>query len=282
MTNNNKFKFDREKIFQTFKYSLYLFLMFNVYVFFQEDHLASAETFAEGLQWGDVIEAYTASIDTAAWVVLLLLFELETYVLDDEQLKGLTKWSMNIISFVCYTFIVYSFYGYVSKYMVIHSAIPYSIEDACSLVGSGMTFIKDLDEYLPLTLGNCKALVNTQLFQIANTQIISDQQHLIDAQRLSVVDVVNSANWLVIVVILEMEVFLQLRGKLTKPIIAFNKWVKVVLYSILLLAAIYWGLKGDFFDFWDAFLWIVAFIFIELNIFEWNAETQDKNEAHSE
>lgn len=36
----------------------------------------------------------------------------------------------------------------------------------------------------------------------------------------------------------------------------------------LLLAAIYWGIKGDFVDFWDAFLWLVAFIFIELNVFE--------------
>jgi hypothetical protein len=48
--------------------------------------------------------------------------------------------------------------------------------------------------------------------------------------------------------------------------------VKFVLYSILLVAAVYWGLKGDFVDFWDAFLWLVAFVFIELNVFEWRAE----------
>jgi hypothetical protein len=32
-------------------------------------------------------------------------------------------------------------------------------------------------------------------------------------------------------------------------------------------------MKGDFIDFWDAFLWLVAFVFIELNIFNWNQET---------
>ena len=47
---------------------------------------------------------------------------------------------------------------------------------------------------------------------------------------------------------------------------------KFVLYSLLLLAAIYWGFKGDFVDFWDAFLWLVAFVFIELNVFEWREE----------
>ena len=25
-------------------------------------------------------------------------------------------------------------------------------------------------------------------------------------------------------------------------------------------------------DFWDAFLWLVAFVFIELNVFEWRQE----------
>ena len=50
---------------------------------------------------------------------------------------------------------------------------------------------------------------------------------------------------------------------------------KFILYALLLLAAIYWGVKGDFVDFWDAFLWLVAFVFIELNIFEWRQEANE-------
>ena len=38
-------------------------------------------------------------------------------------------------------------------------------------------------------------------------------------------------------------------------------------------AAAYWGVAGDFLDFWDAALWLFAFIFIELNVFEWQYET---------
>jgi len=276
--NDKKFQFGREQLFQLFKYSLYLFLMFNVYLFFQEDYSASSQTFSDGISFSQIIQAFTATIDTAAWVVLLLLFELETYVLEDEQLKGTTKWSMNIISVICYSFIIYSFYGYLSKYFMINAVQFFAIDDVCSLISNSFTYIEDLDEYLPITAENCGALANTPLFQVEGTNIVSTEYHLIEAQRLALVDVINSANWLVIVLILDGEVFLQLRGKLTKKIISFNKMIKVVLYSVLLLAAIYWGLKGDFFDFWDAFLWIIAFIFIELNIFEWNAETQgDEN-----
>jgi hypothetical protein len=50
--------------------------------------------------------------------------------------------------------------------------------------------------------------------------------------------------------------------------------MKVFLYLLLLLAAIYWGVNGDFLDFWDAFLWLVAFFFIELNVVEWRHEVR--------
>ena len=41
----------------------------------------------------------------------------------------------------------------------------------------------------------------------------------------------------------------------------------------------YWGFVGDFLDFWDAFLWLVAFVFIELNIFQWQVETEELGRA---
>ena len=57
--------------------------------------------------------------------------------------------------------------------------------------------------------------------------------------------------------------------------------IKSVLYTVLLFAAVYWGFNGDFVDFWDAFLWLVAFVFIELNVFEWRQEVNEST-AHSE
>jgi hypothetical protein len=66
---------------------------------------------------------------------------------------------------------------------------------------------------------------------------------------------------------------------LTEPQIRVGKFVKGFFYAVLFVCAILWGLWGDFLDFWDAFLWLVAFIFIEMNIFKWHEETEEAAEA---
>ena len=68
---------------------------------------------------------------------------------------------------------------------------------------------------------------------------------------------------------LEIDVRLQLPGDKRADTRRLDTVVKPVLYVIFLLVAAYWGIAGDFLDFWDAFLWLFAFVIIELNIFEW-------------
>jgi len=262
--------------FQLFKYTIYILLAFDIYHFFVEDFSASAQTFAKGISPSEIIEAFTATIDTAAWLVLLLLFELETYILEDEQLKGKVKWSINIVRITCYCFIVYSLYGFISKFNLLHTTVPFITEDVCALIGSSITYIKEIDQYMPLTDEVCKGYANSPLLQIVGTQIITDQESLIATQRLSTVEVTNSVTWLLVVLILEIEVFLQLKGKLSNRKIKFNKWIKSVLYTVLFLVAGYWGVKGGFLDFRDAFLWLLAFWVIEMNIFQWHVETKQE------
>ena len=84
---------NRDSIFRAFKYIVYGFLALNVYLFFAEEWAASAHRFADGVAIKDIIEGFAASIDTAAWVVLLLMFEFETYVLDEEQFTKRTTWN---------------------------------------------------------------------------------------------------------------------------------------------------------------------------------------------
>ena len=75
-------------LFRIFKYTIYCLISLNIYLFFQEDFLASQETFGDSVGWGNLAEAFSATVDTAAWVVLLLLFELETAVIPDALLEG--------------------------------------------------------------------------------------------------------------------------------------------------------------------------------------------------
>jgi hypothetical protein len=208
-------------------------------------------------------------------VVLLLLFELETAVISDDRLnRGSTKWVMLAVRSVCYFFIIYSFYGYWSKFQLVSQFVPFVVQDACSLVGTTFTQVVDLDEYMPLTLQSCAALNGQALVQIVGTEIIATRPAIDAAINLAIVDVINAGDWLLVVAVLEVEVFLQIRGVLNHTLMRLAKILKAVLYSILLCCAVYWGLKGDFLDFWDAFLWLVAFVFIELNVFEWQVELE--------
>ncbi len=104
---------------------------------------------------------------------------------------------------------------------------------------------------------------------------IVDAEGLKDIRRLAWVDVINAAVWLLIVLVLEIDVRLQEHERFEGLAFRLSSAAKFVLYSVLLLAAIYWGFKGDFVDFWDAFLWLVAFVFIELNVVEWREEDNE-------
>jgi len=267
---------DPYTVFRVFKYIIYTLLLWNVLLFFQEDLAASAETFGDTVTWRNVVEAYSATIDTAAWLILLLLFELETAVIDDEKLKGNIKWLFTGIRGISYFFIVYAFYGYCYKYAVLSQLAPFTVADVCSLVGTEFTQVSDLDEYIPIDAESCQALQGQELLRVEGTSIISSVSALQDALRLAVVDIVNAADWLLIVALLEVEVYLQLRDRLTDQMIRVGRWFKGGLYGILFCAAAYWGVKGDFLDFWDAFLWLVAFIFIEMNIFQWHEDTESE------
>ncbi len=255
--------------------------MLNVYLFFAEEWAAAAHRFADGVAMSDIIEGFAASIDTAAWVVLLLMFELETCVLDDEQFTPRTTWTLHGLRAVCYAFIIYSFYGYLMKLIFVQGtvALP-NVSDLCTLVNGQWAYAIDFDEYEILTTANCTTMSSASAFhQYQGITAVVDQRGLIDIIRLAWVDVINSAVWLLVVFVLEIDVRLQEKNKLEGRIHRLSNASKYVLYTVLLFAAIYWGVKGDFVDFWDAFLWLVAFVFIELNVFEWRQESLEKQAA---
>ena len=262
----------RFRIFTLAKYIVYALLSLNVYFFLQEELLALTYTFADGIQPGQLIQAFSATIDTAAWVILLLMFELETSVLDDNKLRGGLKWVLHGLRGLCYLALGYAFTGYYNELVTLYQVTPLAVTDACTMVDSGYSLLIDLDEYLPLDSVNCAA-VGSQLYTIADFGILADGETLRAAQWLAWVDVINAADWILVVIVLEVEVRLQLRGDLSDRVMDATKIIKFLLYAVLFACAIYWGFAGDFLDFWDASLWLFAFIFIELNVFEWQHAT---------
>lgn len=268
---------DRTVLFNLFKYTVYCLLALNVVLFFQEEWLATRQTFSQGMTLGQIIEGFAATIDTAAWVLLLLLFELETYVLDDKFLKKKSvEWTSWILGGICYLFILYAFYGYCLKTYGLYQLTATDIVDACALLANGASdiswsIIETLDEYPALTVDNCQSLAtNTPIFQLRDEAIIGTMEQWQDIHYLAWIDIINAGNWLILVLLLELDVWLKLEEKKSTRYAAISRTLKILIYCTLFCCAAYWGFLGDFLDFWDAFLWLVAFFFIEMNLFKWN------------
>ncbi|MGB5256667.1 MAG: hypothetical protein WBN44_05390 [Woeseiaceae bacterium] len=261
-------------LFQFFKYAVYLLLAMNIYWFYAEESTAAVLQFANGVSAVDLIEAFSATIDTAAWVVLLLMFELETYVLEDRQFTKRVTWSLHGLRAICYAFIVYAFYGYIQNMTFLYETTALAdISDLCQLLPADWSWAVTLDEYAAITAANCASLSDASVFyQFNDMAAVVDAQGLKEIRYLAWVDVINAAVWLLVVLVLEIDVRLQEHNRFEGIALKLSNAAKTALYSVLLLAAVYWGLKGDFVDFWDAFLWLVAFVFIELNVFEWRQE----------
>ena len=276
---------DRGRVYQLFKYAVYALLTANIFIFFAEEWAASAYRFTDGVALSDIIEGFAASIDTAAWVVLLLMFELETFVLDDRQFTRRVTWTLHGLRAICYGFIVYAFTGYVRKLVFLSASVPLTgVADLCALVDGTWSYGIDLDEYEILTLANCTVLSSASasasaFIQFPGLTAVVDPAGFTEIIRLAWVDVINSGVWLLVVMILEIDVRMQERNLLEGGFLQISNFSKFLLYSTLLAAAVYWTIKGDFVDSWDAYLWLVAFVFIELNVFDWRQESLEEQKS---
>jgi hypothetical protein len=149
------------------------------------------------------------------------------------------------------------------------------VSDLCSLAGN-WSYAVGLDDFTAITAANCADLSAASSFlRFEHLQAVVDANGLMELRRLAWVDVINAAVWILVVLVLEIDVRLQERKLFEGFALYASTLAKFMLYTALLLAAIYWGVKGDFVDFWDAFLWLVAFVFIEMNMFEWRLEEQE-------
>ena len=266
----------RYTLYQVFKYTLYAFLSLNVYWFFAEEHAANKLLYPDGVGLGDIYDAYTAAIDTAAWVVLLLMFELETYILEDRHFTRRVTWSLHIMRAISYALIIRSFFGYIQTLgSVLDVSIMNGVSDLCSLVSDGWSYSDDLEEYTLLTAANCGSFSSaTSFLQFADAKAVVDAAGHSAIVWLAWIDVINAGVWLLVVAVLEIDVYLQERHRYEGAILRVSTITKFLLYATLFFAAVYWGVYGDFVDFWDAFLWLLAFFFIEMNVVEWRREEE--------
>jgi hypothetical protein len=268
------------RLYQVFKYAVYAFLTLNIFLFYGEESAAAPLQFPGGINLGNVREAFSATIDTFAWVVLLLMFELETYVLEDRHFTPKITVTLRVLRGVGYALILMAFAGYIDDMLSVSDTIPLpGVTDLCQLPAGEWSWAVTFGEYVDITAANCAALSDAGSFlQYRDLPIVVDAAGNIEVVRLAWADVINAAAWILVVVILEVDVWLQEHQRYEGAALYGSNAFKFVLYSTLLLVAIYWSFKGDLLDVWDAYMWLIAFVFIEMNVFEWRAE--EKAAAH--
>ena len=270
----------KENGFQIFKYSIYVLLTINMYFFLSEEIAAFPIRYPNGIAISQIYEGFAASIDTIAWLILLWALELETYILEDKQITKTIKTSLFLTKAICYGFIVYAFFGYCANLLFFYQAETIiQITNLCDLTYNNWSYSIDINEYIPINNENCIALSTANEFiQFKDLNALVDQNGLLEIIRLGWIDVINSGVWLLVVIVIEVNI--KIVEKSLHQLELFSKNIsnvsKYMLYPILFFNAFYWGVKGDFIDFWDAFLWLVAFVFIELNIIEWD-DSKDTN-----
>ena len=270
-------KIDGRVLYLLFKYSIYTLLTINVFVFFGEEWAAARLEYPEGISGGEFFKAYAATIDTLAWVILLLMFELETYVLEDRHWTPAVKVSLHALRATCYLFILFAFSGYVEDAMYVFQTSPLGVSDLCALAGQNWSYATTFGEYAEITAANCGTFSDLdRFFRFDGVAAVVDEPGLAGIHFLAIVDVVNAGVWLLVVLVLEIDVRLQEKNRFEGLALYLSTVAKVVLYSILGLALIAWMATGDFVDWWDALLWLVAFVFIEMNVVEWRHESLEE------
>ncbi len=259
------------KYFMVLRYAIYALLAVNTWLYLQEDLLSSSYTHADGLKLADIATVFSGSIDTIAWLILLLMLELETAVLPRIKQRPWVDWLTDGISLLCGLAVLSAWYGYIGSLGVPFGFEPVSIADACSLTDTGASIAYALDVYVTINAENCTDLVGPLQYNAElNMYATQDVEQMIT--MMSWVDVVNSTVWILVCVVLELEVYLHSSKYFGTKFFFTYKAAKFGLYGILFVNAILWWIFSTPLDGWDAMLWLFAFFFIEMNLIKWQGE----------
>lgn len=271
----HRFLSDREPLFTLFKVGIFLCLFVTSGIYIAADIQAASRTLDASNGFMDWLSMYAISIDVIAWVTLLIIYELETSTLEDEVLNSGWKWLLYVISALCYIAIFWAMAGYIGKLLLITDYSLFSSASVCSL-GSDWVQMKMLDDFVPLNGTVCAGLEAVReagnLYQLNGEQILFTRQEyygLGGAWSIAWSDVIEGILWIAVMAMIQLEIVLQLRQELSPILLRAFSLAKAACYLLVILVTVYYSVFGRAVDIYDSILWLLAFLFIELNLSEW-------------
>jgi len=268
------------RIQQAIKWTVYALLLINFVFYILEDWNRAMHTLDAGSTFLDWTGEFATTIDESGWLILLFMFELETYVLDDRQWTGWVSHTVRGIRLFCYAMLAHSVFAFVVFVADLQPTIP--VEDVsglCDMVDEDVSYVYNL-EYTKISEQNCGELSEaTHFFWLGEDPLVATMDGLDLERNLAWADLIEVVVWLLILLSIELVVRMQDRGITGGALMSTTKTVKLLLYLVLIGLAVYWASLSHWLYFWDEIVWIGGFVAIEMNVSEWREELLEEQVA---
>jgi hypothetical protein len=269
------------KIRQAIKWTVYGLLLVNFVFYIVEDVTRAAYTLHAGstiLEW---TSAFATSFDLLGWFLLLLMFELETYALEDDSWTGKVPLIVHSVRIFCFVLIAHTVFAFFNTVQDLGATIELEgVSSLCELANDELSFVYSL-EYVDITPENCGEISNDPpFFKVGVDPVVSSAEGLQLERDLALADLAEVLLWLVVIFAIEVIVRLQGKNITEGPWIRSLTWVKMLGYTVLMGLGIYWASLSHWLYLWDMILWIGGFAAIEMNISEWRDEIREDEELH--
>jgi len=268
------------KLQQGVKWTVYTLLLINFVYYIFEDWDRASHVLHGGSTFLDWTAEFANSIDESAWFLLLLMFELETYVFEDKDLKGWLAHTVRGIRLACIVLIAHTIFAYADTVMDYLPTVPVeNISTLCDLTDEDVSYVYNLD-YTEVTSQTCAGLSTaTEFYWVADDPVVTDLAGLKLERDLAWVDLAEAVIWLLILLAIEVIVRMQSHGVTGGKLMSTLNRVKFLLYAILISFGVYWAWLSHWLYLLDELVWIGGFAAIEMNVSEWREEIIEKGEA---
>lgn len=271
------------KIQQAVKWTVYILLIINFVFYFIEDARRAAYTLHSGSTFLDLTGAFATTIDESAWFILLAMFEMETYIFDDDKLKGWLGKVLHGARLICILMIAHTVYAFVTVVTDLQPTVAVeNVTSLCELNGEGLSYVYNL-EYTDINTDTCGTLSSaSEFYRVGIDPVVSDIGGLNLERDLALADLMEAVLWVLVLGSIEIAVRLQGRGITNGGLITAAKYSTVFIYASLIGIGIYWATLSHWLYLWDELVWIGGFAAIGMNLSEWREEIQERQATTEE
>jgi hypothetical protein len=266
----------QKRVAQGVKWLVYTCLLLNFGQYLVNDFNAWQATRGDGAALAalDLLSNFATSIDTVAWVMLIVVLEFETYIVSDAAYTRTVRALMLAVRALCYTAVFAAAWGYLDDTLDYYRLTPLGDPGSlCALAEENLFLQLNAIDYVEISPFNCTELHHHGvLFRVDTDTSVIDAPTLEAVRRAAWMDVSNAVVWILVVILIELEVRLQTQDRFFSRSLLWLRAIKTIGYLVLVANGVVWAFSGYGLFAWDAFLWIFGFWAIELNLAEWEID----------